>query len=64
MAEAKVSYKKKQAYLMILVFGCIGIAVWGHSAPIAVGALLAGCGIAFYASTMEPHKAPDEHHHH
>jgi hypothetical protein len=64
MAEGKPSYKKKQAYLMILVFGCLGLAVWGHSAPIAVGALLAACGIAFWASTLEPEKAPNENHHH
>jgi len=63
MAEGKPGYRKKQAYLMILVFACIGIAVWGHSAIIAVGAILAGCGIAFYASTLEPEKTPDEHHH-
>jgi predicted signal transduction protein with EAL and GGDEF domain len=64
MAEGKQGYRKKQACLMILVFACIGIAIWGHSAPLAVGAILAACGIAFYAATMEPHKAPEEHHHH
>jgi hypothetical protein len=26
-------------------------------------AILAACGICFYASTMEPEKKPDEHHH-
>jgi hypothetical protein len=64
MAEGKQEYRKKQAYLIILVFACIGIAVWGHSALISVGALLAACGICFYASTMEPAKTPEEHHHH
>jgi hypothetical protein len=64
MAEGNQGYRKKQAYLMILVFACIGIAIWGHSAPVAVVSILAACGIAFYASTMEPPKAPDEHHHH
>ena len=64
MAEGKQSYRKKEAYLIILVFACIGIAIWGHSAPIAVGAMLAACGLAFYASTLEPHKAPEEHSHH
>lgn len=63
MAEGKQGYRKKQAYLMILVFVCIGIAIWGHSAIISVGAILAGCGIAFYAATLEPEKTPDEHHH-
>jgi predicted signal transduction protein with EAL and GGDEF domain len=64
MAEGKQSYKKTQAFLMILVFACIGIAIWGHSAMVAVGAILAACGIAFYAATLEPEKAPEEHHHH
>jgi predicted signal transduction protein with EAL and GGDEF domain len=64
MAEGKQSYRKKQAYLVILVFACIGIAIWAHSAPVAVVAILAACGIAFYASTLEPEKAPEEHHHH
>jgi hypothetical protein len=64
MAEAKQSYRKKQAYLVILVFACIGIAIWGHSASISVGAILAACGIAFYAATLEPEKTPEEHHHH
>jgi predicted signal transduction protein with EAL and GGDEF domain len=64
MAEGKQGYRKKQAYLVILVFACIGIAIWGHSAAVAVVAILAACGIAFYASTLEPEKAPGEHHHH
>ena len=64
MAEKKPGYRKKQAYLVILVFACIGIAIWGHSALVAVVAILAACGITFYASTLEPEKAPEEHHHH
>ena len=64
MAEGKQGYRKKEAYLIILVFACIGIAILGHSAPIAVGAILVACGLAFYASTLEPPKAPEEHHHH
>jgi len=63
MAEPNQGYRKKQAYLVILVFACIGVAIWGHSAPVAVVAILAACGLCFYASTMEPEKKPDEHHH-
>ena len=63
MAESNQAYRKKQAYLVLLVFVCIGIAIWGHSAPVAVVAILAACGLAFYASTLEPEKKPDEHHH-
>ena len=48
---------------MLLVFACIGIAIWGHSAPVAVVAILAACGLCFYASTLEPEQKPDEHHH-
>ena len=63
MAEPNQSYRKKQAYLMVLVFVCLGVAVLGQSAPVAVVAILAACGLCFYASTMEPGKKPDEHHH-
>jgi len=63
MAEEKQIYRKKQAYLMVLVFVCLGIAIWGQSAPVAVVAILAACGICFYASTMEPERKPEEHHH-
>jgi len=64
MSAGNQKYRKKQAYLVILVFVCIGIAIWGHSAPVSVGAILAACGIAFYAATLEPAKGPEEHHHH
>ena len=63
MSAGNQKYRKKQAYLVILVFVCIGIAIWGHSAPVSVGAILAACGIAFYAATLEPAKSHDEHHH-
>ena len=63
MTEQDQSYRKKQAYLVLLVFACLGLAVWGHSAPVAVVAILAACGICFYASTLEPAKKPEEHHH-
>jgi Flp pilus assembly protein TadB len=63
MTEGKTSYRKKQAYLMVLVFACLGIAIWGHSALVSVGAILAACGVCFWASRMEPEKEPEEHHH-
>ena len=64
MAEQSQAYRKKQAYLMILVFACIGIAIWGRSAPVSVVSILAACGVPqLYASTLEPPKAPEEHHH-
>ena len=47
MAEQDQSYRKKQAYLVLLVFACLGVAIWGHSAPVAVVAILAACGIPF-----------------
>lgn len=64
MSEVNPSYRKKQAYLIILVFVCIGVAIAGGSAAVAVGAILAACGIAFWAASMEPEKTPEEHHHH
>ena len=45
MAEQNQAYRKKQAYLVLLVFVCIGVAIWGHSAPVAVVAILAACGL-------------------
>ena len=63
MAEQDQSYRKKQAFLVLGVFACLGVAIWGHSAPVAVVAILVACGITFYASTLEPEKKPDEHHH-
>jgi hypothetical protein len=48
---------------MVLVFACLGVAVWGGSALVSVGAILAACGVCFWASTLEPEKKPDEHHH-
>jgi len=63
MTAKNPSYRKKQAYLMLLVFVCLGVAIWGGSALVSVGAILAACGICFWASTLEPEKAPEEHHH-
>jgi hypothetical protein len=30
---------------------------------VAVLSILAACGICFWAASMEPERAPDEHHH-
>ena len=62
MAKTNQSFRKKQAYLMVLVFVCLGVAVWGGSALVSVGAILAACGICFWAATMQP-EPPEEHHH-
>lgn len=58
------NYRTKQALLMILVFGCIALAILGGSALIAVGAIMAACCICFLAAKLQPEKAPEEHHHH
>jgi Flp pilus assembly protein TadB len=63
MSEANQGYRKKQALLVLVIFACIGVAILGHSALVSVGAILAACGLAVWASTMEPAKKPDEHHH-
>jgi hypothetical protein len=63
MSEANQSYRKKQALLMILVFACIGVAIWGLSPAVSVGAILAACGVCFWAASLEPAKSHDEHHH-
>lgn len=56
------SYRKKQAFLMVLVFVCLGVGAWIGTAPVVVGAVLAACGICFWAATMQP-PPPEEHHH-
>lgn len=61
--EKSPAYRKKQVPLVILVFVCIAVAFWSGSAPVAVLSILAACGIIFWAATMEPEKAPEEHHH-
>ncbi|MEW6658904.1 MAG: hypothetical protein AB1424_09610 [Thermodesulfobacteriota bacterium] len=61
--EAMPAYRKKQGLLCILVFLCIGVAFWSGSAAVAVLSIMAACGICFWAASLEPERAPDEHHH-
>jgi hypothetical protein len=56
MEEANQGYRKKQALLILVVFACIGVAIWGGSALVSVGAIMAAC--AGWASTLEPAKKP------
>ncbi len=63
MTEANQGYRKKQALLVLVIFACIGVAILSGSAAVAVGSILAACGLAFWASTLEPARKPDEHHH-
>jgi hypothetical protein len=63
MPKANQGYRKKQALLMLVVFVCIGVAIWGRSPAVAVGAILVACGVCFWAASLEPKKSPDEHHH-
>lgn len=62
MAEASQNFRKKQALAVILVFGCIVAAFVVGSAPLAVGAILAACGLVYWAATMQPEPPADEHH--
>jgi len=64
VAAAAEGYRKKQAVMCILVFLCIGLAFYAGSPIVAVGAILAACGICLWAASLQPEKAPDEHHHH
>jgi hypothetical protein len=63
MTEANQGYRKKQALIVLGIFGCLGVAIWGGCAAVAVGAILAACGLAFWASSLEPEKSHEEHHH-
>jgi hypothetical protein len=64
MASVDQSYRKKQAFLVFLVFVCLAAAFVFASPIISVGSILVACAICFWASTMEPERAPDDHHHH
>ncbi len=63
MAESNQGYRLKQAMLVFLVFACLAVAIFSGSAPVIVGAIMAACGLCFWASTLEPEKSQDEHHH-
>ena len=63
MSETNQGYRKKQALLVLVIFACIGVVIMGYSPLVSVGAMLAACGVAFYAATLEPAKSHDEHHH-
>lgn len=63
MAQPSQNYRKKQAFLCILVFLCLGVAWLSGSLLVAVGALLVACVICFLAAKLEPERAPEEHHH-
>lgn len=63
MAEAIQGYRKKQAIIIILVFACIVGAFVARSAPMAVGAILAACGLCYWAARLQPEPSHDEHHH-
>ncbi len=63
MSADNQGYRKKQALLVLVIFACIVAAIVSGSAAVSVGAILAACGVAFWASTMEPEKKPEEHHH-
>jgi uncharacterized ion transporter superfamily protein YfcC len=63
MSATNQGYRKKQALLVLVIFACIGVAILGYSPLVSVGAIVAACGVCFYASTLEPEKSHDEHHH-
>ena len=63
MAQSTQGYRKKQALLVVLVFACLAVAIFSGSAPVSVGAILAICGLCFWASSLEPKKSHDKAHH-
>jgi hypothetical protein len=63
MSKSNQGYRQKQAMLVFLVFACLAVAIFSGSAPVCVGAIMAACVLCFWASTLEPKKAHDEHHH-
>lgn len=63
MSEVNQGYRKKQALLVLVVFACIGVAIISGNPALTVGAILAACGVCFWAASMEPEKSHEEHHH-
>ncbi len=63
MAEATPNYRKKQAIICVLVFVCIAVAFLSDRALVAVGAILAACGLCYWAAKMQPEPPPELHHH-
>ena len=63
MSATNKSYRKKQAILMVLVFVCLAVAIWGGSLALSVVGVLAACGICFWAASLEPEQSEEEHHH-
>ena len=62
MAEAIQGFRKKQAIAVILVFACIVAAFLTDQASVAVGAIMAACGLCYWAARLQPEPPPDEHH--
>ena len=63
MSSTDKSYRKKQALLMVVVFACLAVAIWGGSLALSVGGVLAACVVCFWAASLEPEKSEEEHHH-
>ncbi|OPX20567.1 MAG: hypothetical protein BZ151_03225 [Desulfobacca sp. 4484_104] len=56
-------YRKKQAVLCVLVFIFFGLAALNFNVLVTVLAVLTASAVAIYASTLEPERPPEEHHH-
>ena len=63
MSAKNQSYRKKQALLMVVVFVCLAVAIWGGSLALTVCGVVAACVICFWAASLEPEKSEEEHHH-
>jgi hypothetical protein len=63
MVEVIQGFRKKQAIAVILVFACIVAAFLTDKASVSVGAIMAACGLCYWAARLQPEPPPDEHHH-
>jgi hypothetical protein len=63
MKEENGGYRKKQAVMVIMVFALIGVAFLSASPVVAVGSILACCGLCLWAASMQPERVDDHHHH-
>jgi len=55
-------YRKKQAIIVMLVFTCIAAAFLIPKVEVAVGAILAACGLCAWAAKLQPEPTHDDHH--
>jgi uncharacterized membrane protein YbaN (DUF454 family) len=63
MSEAAPNYRKKQAFLVMLVFLCIVAAFLIPQPTVVIGVFLLAIAICLIAAKTQPEPVDDHHHH-